>query len=204
MNFYVVGDSHSGTFNKSKYLTKQFWIGGVTMNSIGKYIDNFKSIHACPIEPVHYSIPNDGIVLVTVGEIDVRNHIHKQVELGRDINEICNTLVFNYINCIKMNRDLNGYNNIAILAVNPPRRGDDPSIEMKGTDDERKSYQVILNTYLASYCKEHSLYLLDLTSYYSDSDGFLDSTKRDSSVHLLFSDYIEESIEKMLEYFRVK
>jgi hypothetical protein len=204
MNFYTVGDSHSGIFSKSKHFTKQFWLGGVTMNRIGRDHLNFKSIDVCPIEPVHYSIPNDGVLLVTFGEIDVRNHIHKQVELGRDINEICNTLVMNYIRCIIMNRDLNGYKNIAILAVNPPRRGDDPSIEMKGTDDQRKSYQVILNIYLSFYCKEHSLYLLDLTSYYSDSDGFLDATKRDSTVHLLFSDYMEESIEKMLEYFRVK
>jgi hypothetical protein len=204
MNFYTVGDSHSGIFSKSKYFTKQFWLGGVTMNRIGRDNLNFKSMDVCPIEPVHYSIPNDGVLLVSVGEIDVRNHIHKQVELGRDINEICNTLVINYISCIKMNRELNGYNNIAILAVNPPRRDDDPSIEMKGTDDQRKSYQVILNIYLAFYCKEHSLYLLDLTSYYSDSDGFLDATKRDSTIHLLFSDYMEESIEKMLEYFKNK
>ena len=204
MNFYTVGDSHSGIFSKSKHFTKQFWLGGVTMNRIGRDHLNFKSIDVCPIEPVHYSIPNDGVLLVTFGEIDVRNHIHKQVELGRDINEICNTLVMNYIRCIIMNRDLNGYKNIAILAVNPPRRGDDPSIEMKGTDDQRKSYQVLLNLYLAHYCKETSLYLLDLTSYYSDSDGFLDASKRDPTVHLNFTDYMEESIETMLDHFKNK
>jgi hypothetical protein len=204
MNFYTVGDSHSIVFSKSKYFTKLFWLGGLTMNRIGREIINFKSIDACPIEPVHYSIPNDGVLLVSFGEIDVRNHIHKQVELGRTIDEICNTLVSGYINCILMNRELNEYNNIAILAINPPRRGDDQSIEMKGSDDQRKSYQLLLNSYLSRYCKEHSLYFLDLTSYYSDVDGFLDSNKRDASVHLIFSDYMEESIEKMLDHFKNK
>ena len=198
-----MGDSHSGVFSKSKYFTKQFWLGGLTMNRIGREIIDFKSIDACPIEPVHYSIPNDGIILVSFGEIDVRNHIHKQVELGRDINEICNTLVSNYIRCIIYNRELNGYN-IAILAINPPRRNDDPSIEMKGNDDQRKSYQVLLNLYLYHYCKDNSLYLLDLTSYYSDKDGFLDKNKRDDTIHLVFSDYMEESIEKMLDHFKNK
>jgi hypothetical protein len=174
------------------------------MNRIGRDNLNFKSMDVCPIEPVHYSIPNDGIVLVSFGEIDVRNHIHKQVELGRDINEICNTLVSNYIDCILINRELNEYKNLAILAINPPRRADGSSIEMKGTDDQRKSYQVLVNSYLAHYCKENSLYLLDLTSYYSDSNGFLDANKRDNSVHLVFSDYMEESIEKMLEHFKNK
>lgn len=203
MKFYTMGDSHSGVFSKSKYFTKQFWLGGLTMNRIGREIIDFKSIDACPIEPVHYSIPNDGIILVSFGEIDVRNHIHKQVELGRDINEICNTLVSNYIRCIIYNRELNGYN-IAILAINPPRRNDDPSIEMKGNDDQRKSYQVLLNLYLYHYCKDNSLYLLDLTSYYSDKDGFLDKNKRDDTIHLVFSDYMEESIEKMLDHFKNK
>ena len=203
MKFYTMGDSHSGVFSKSKYFTKQFWLGGLTMNRIGREIIDFKSIDACPIEPVHYSIPNDGIILVSFGEIDVRNHIHKQVELGRDINEICNTLVANYIRCIIYNRELNGYN-IAILAINPPRRNDDPSIEMKGNDDQRKSYQVLLNLYLYHYCKDNSLYFLDLTSYYSDKDGFLDKNKRDDTVHLVFSDYMEESIEKMLDHFKNK
>jgi hypothetical protein len=103
-----------------------------------------------------------------------------------------------------MYREINEYNNIAILAVNPPRRGGDQSIEMKGNDDQRKSYQVLLNSYLSRYCKEHSLYLLDLTSYYSDVDGFLDANKRDNTVHLVFSDYMEESIEKMLDHFKNK
>jgi len=204
MKLYTVGDSHSIIFSKSKHFTELFWLGGLTMNRIGRDLINFKSIDACPIEPVHYSIPNDGVLLVSFGEIDVRNHIHKQVELGRDINEICNTLVSNYIRCILINRELNGYKNLAILAINPPRKADDPSIEMKGSDDQRKRYQVLLNLYLAHYCKENSFYLLDLTSYYSDVDGFLDANKRDNTVHLVFSDYMEESIEKMLDHFKNK
>ena len=100
MNLYTVGDSHCNIFQKSKYITKVHWVGGLTMHRIGRDLINFKSIDVCIIEPVHYSIPNDGIVLVSFGEIDVRNHIHKQVELGRDIQEICNTLVCNYIECI--------------------------------------------------------------------------------------------------------
>ena len=75
---------------------------------------------------------------------------------------------------------------------------------MKGNDDQRKSYQVLLNLYLYHYCKDNSLYLLDLTSYYSDKDGFLDKNKRDDTIHLVFSDYMEESIEKMLDHFKNK
>jgi hypothetical protein len=138
MNLYTVGDSHSIIFQKSKYITKIHWLGGLTMHRVGRDLINLKSINACPIEPVHYSIPNDGIVLVSFGEIDVRNHIHKQVELGRDIHEICNTLVYNYIKCIVMNRVVNNYDKIAILAVNPPRRNDDPTIQMKGSNEQRK------------------------------------------------------------------
>ena len=50
----------------------------------------------------------------------------------------------------------------------------------------------------------NSFYFFDLNSYYSDSDGFLDSNKRDDSVHLIFSDFIDESIEKMIEYYKHK
>lgn len=204
MNLYTVGDSHCIIFQKSKYITKVYWVGGLTMHRIGRDLINFKSIDVCIIEPVHYSIPNDGIVLVSFGEIDVRNHIHKQVELGRDIQEICNTLVCNYIECIIMNRELNNYDKIAILAINPPRGNDDPIIEMKGSNEQRKSYQLLLNLYLKKYCEDNSLYFFDLTSYYTDADGMLDSNKRDNSVHISFSEFMEESIEKMLEYFKDK
>ena len=194
MNFYTTGDSHSIVFSKSKFCTKNYWLGGLTMNRVGRILLNFKSMDVWPIDPVHYSIPNDGILLVSFGEIDVRNHIHKQVGYGRDIHEICSTLVENYVGCLLINRQLNGYENIAILAINPPRRADDRSIEVKGSDKERKRYQVLLNTYLKKACEENSFYFFDLNSYYSDSDGFLDSNKRDDSVHLIFSDFIDESI----------
>jgi hypothetical protein len=120
--------------------------------------------------------------------------------LGRDIHEICNKLASDYILNLSINRERNGYSKIAVLAVNPCRRAT-PDIEMKGTDQQRKLYHDTLNFYLKSYCDAASIYFLDLNPYYTDSDGMLNDSLRDASVHVLFTQHVDDEIIKMFNYF---
>jgi hypothetical protein len=78
MKLYSFGDSHSIVFEKSTHTTQNFWFGGWTMHRFGRDFLNLTDIHCSPIDYRHYSIPNDGILLSSFGEIDVRNHIHEK------------------------------------------------------------------------------------------------------------------------------
>jgi hypothetical protein len=205
MKIYTIGDSHSIVYDKSDLVENYFWLGGMTMHRVGTQLINFNNVECDPLGwgKEIKSVPTDGIVIASFGEIDVRNHIYKQVCMGRNEDEILCTLVNNYIEALKLNNIK--YKYIACASIAPVRKDfENEHIPVKGTNEDRLRYTLKLNYLLNLELPKHGFYFLNLYPYYCNSDGYLidDDNYRDNSVHLKHSKYMDEQLKKMIEHFK--
>jgi hypothetical protein len=94
---YIYGDSHAHySFKNLKLPYIDLHQASITMHRIGRdnKIINFKNKENLKI--------ND-IIILAYGEVDCRCHIQRQIDMGRNEDEIINELVTNYIRTIKNN-----------------------------------------------------------------------------------------------------
>ena len=92
---YVFGDSHA----KFNFIDCPFPIKILEENSITMYrVGRDKEI-------IHFNkqyLGKENVFVFCFGEIDCRAHITKQVELGREKEEIIKSLVDSYLNTIRL------------------------------------------------------------------------------------------------------
>lgn len=204
MKVYTVGDSHCIPYQDSSLIAKVHWIGSVTMHRVGRDLLNFAYI---PCDPAGFgfeikSVPTDGIVIVSFGEIDIRNNIYKQiVEKNRNEDEIIETLVIKYKDALDFNAKI--YPRLAVAAIVPPRRNYEADIFVKcGSDEDRLRFTIKMNKALKEMIEKTSYYYLEFYEIYKDNDGFLCDTLRDSSIHIKHSSEMDLAIQKMISHFR--
>ncbi len=154
-------------------------LGPRTMHRIGRdglAILNFKK----------HNIQNDDVVVLTFGEIDVRCHIGKQHdETKRDLDEILNTLVNNYMRTINLNRAQYANVSCVIMETMPPSKdGFNPNYPFWGTLADRANITKKLNARLLEACCEHNILYLPMHDLYANSDGTLNMTLSDGCVHV--------------------
>lgn len=204
MKIYTIGDSHSIVYSKSKYVDNYFWLGAFTMHRVGTRLVNFNNVECDPLGfgKEIKSVPTDGIVISSFGEIDVRNNIYKQVCLGRHEDEIICTLVNNYIEALKLNKIK--YKYIACPSIVPVRKNyESEQTPVRGSDEDRLRYTLKLNYLLQTQLPKHGIYFLNLYPYYCTQDGYLidDEKYRDPSVHIQHTEHMDKELLKMIEYF---
>jgi hypothetical protein len=184
---HLYGDSHVRfCFNNFLVPHINHSEDGVTMHRVGRdnTIINFDSIKH----------DYNSILCFEYGEIDCRCQISKQIELGRDEDEIIYTLVTKYMNTISNNVKI--YKKIVIVAVIPPTNyaeaiimhgyanhnypitGDNQTI-IRYTNKVNQMLELISNTFGYIY--------FDPYDYYKNADGSLNGEFTHDYVHILYN-----------------
>lgn len=191
---YVFGDSHAD-FNMRGFNMQHInlYQVSITMYRIGRdnNIINFSS---------SYNSSNN-IFLLFYGEVDCRCHIYRQIQLGRELNEIIEELVSAFFNTIKNN--ITDYKQIIISSITPPIcKEKHESIHgptthefpFIGTDTERVLYTTLMNNKLSEYCHKYNYTFLDTYDHYSNENGLLYFEKSDYSCHIIDNKFIHDRI----------
>lgn len=120
-----------------------------------------------------YPVQENDIVLFLFGEVDARAHIGKQRdEKNRDLEEILESLVQNYMTTIKNN--LEQYNKLTcvVSSIMPPcdyQRN--IYLPFYGILEDRVLITQSLNNCLERHCQLNGFLFLDIYSLYAKADG---------------------------------
>jgi len=173
---HLYGDSHcDNCFKNLKLEHKNFW-QSITMYRVGR--DN-KIINF---------VDSKNIVLV-YGEIDCRTNIGKQINLGRNEDEIIETLITNYFKTIANT----SFDKIIIVGIIPPTKQNDyekihgPILHKHPfvhSDEDRVRYTKKMNHLLNEYCNKYNYIYFNPFDYYTREDGTLKYEFSDLTVHL--------------------
>ena len=179
---YIYGDSHARAFNNLKLHHKNLHCSSITMFRIGRdnIIINFnKDI-----------IKKDDIIILSYGEVDCRCHIQRQINLGRNEDDIINELVNNYLKTIK-NNTMNLDVKIIIVGVIPPTKvSEHPILSIThdfpfiGSDEDRVRYTNKVNKVLEDMSNRYNYIYFNPYSYYTREDGTLKHELSDTYLHL--------------------
>jgi hypothetical protein len=130
--------------------------------------------------------PNDTIILA-YGEVDCRGHIGKQIDLGRQEEDVITELTSEYIDTIR--RVVTGH--VVVVAVIPPTthaeyRAENPDggFPFVSSDADRVRYTKKVNQSLAVLCKQNGFVLFDPYGPYTREDGCLRRELSDGNVHV--------------------
>lgn len=190
---YTIGDSHSsaehsfwGTLKIPNVEVDCFHERAMLMHSFNKHFKDQSPINVDGItnfDRKHY-------IIFCFGEIDCRNHVHKYVSKERTYKDVIDELVIDYINIIVAQQKL--HKNITYGAYNivPPFKyseddfQNNPDLPAKGSNTERQSYVIYMNSKLKELCEINNLLFFDIYKESCDEDGFLQKRKSDGNVHI--------------------
>lgn len=177
-SIHIFGDSHAAEFSEIPNCTVH-WLGPITMHRVGR--DSVTFLHL----PSH-GIQEGQIVIFTFGEIDARCHIGRQRDLfNRNLEEIIDTLVKSYIDTILINRSLYQKLTCIVFSVTPPTNYNfNPQYPYYGTIEDRVIITQMLNNKLLEICKYFNIPFLDVYKDYANSDGTLNISFSDGTVHI--------------------
>lgn len=177
----IYGDSHPLLLFKGLSIEhRNLFDFGKTMFRVGRdqEIINFRKSHN----------HEDGIFCLAYGEVDVRAHIGKQVQLGRHHATVCKELVEAYFQAIKKN--IVKYKAIIIIAVPPPvdpndhRHAHSSPLPFVGTNSDRVIYTKDMNAVLEFACKQAGYHFLNPFDFYVRPDGMLNYELSDGCIHI--------------------
>jgi len=195
---YIFGDSHS-FYNFNGLIYPHTFLGeySVTMYRIGRdavlpnFLEEFNNF--------------ENTFIFNYGEIDCRCQIGKQINLGRNLEEICNELCINYFKTI--NSNIAKYKKIIVVCVTPPMsRPYFESINEPITheypfihdDISRIEYTITLNSFLEKECNKNNYHFLNFYNKYSNESGLLNPSLSDNLVHISDNRYVLESLYEVL------
>ena len=139
--------------------------------------------------------PND-IICLLYGEVDCRCHVKKQINLGRQENEVIESLVCDYFKTIKNNiNTIHNSDSIKVIIfgvipttrqhelekVNGPITHEFPFV---GTDEERVRFSNYMNILLKKYAIDNNYYYFYHYEYCTNDDGTLKFELSDTIGHL--------------------
>lgn len=187
-NIIIIGESHA-TFNFAN-------MDNVNIKSIGSY-----TMHRVGRDQLEFKdLTNPGCIAVfCFGEIDVRMHIYKQVQLGRNEDEIIDTLTINYIKTIVKQKE-NGVIPV-IMSITPPN-STEPNPMAVGENKHRSRYCYKMNESLRKLCAENSIDFLDVYDKYKDENGLLRTELSDGNYHIKQNSMVIEAFNNLLEEMR--
>lgn len=187
---FATGDSHAHhSFLDIEGVTvfPPYGFQSVTMHKVGRDKLEFLDLKQA-------GIPSDSTVIFLFGEVDCRCHVKRQIEeKGRTMEEVIDTLVDNYVDCIRKNQILLPQLTIILASVVPPvRRLEYEALNgplnngfpFVGTDAERSAFTRYMNNRLAQHAKANDWTFLDIHSEYADVDGMFRYELSDKCVHV--------------------
>lgn len=202
---FVIGDSHA---------TYSFSINGITYprvtHSLRIATPNSWTMHKVGRDNIDFTcigFPKESIMLLSFGWIDINfQHIDKQITLGRNVDEIIDTLVNGYINILIQNRD-RGQKYIGVMNILPPTTDDDKTIFTSVLPDGPSSIEIRanftkkMNYLLKQKCIEFNLLYLNLHDAYVNDDGSLKKEFSDGNVHLKTFIYHDKCFDEMFSTY---
>lgn len=201
---YIYGDSHANYSFKNLALPHHnFYENSITMFRIGRdnNIINFKK------EDIAKDISDtNNIIIISYGEIDCRCHIHRQINLQRDENDIIHELVNNYINAIH-NHTIELGAKIIIVGVIPPTTQSDyenlngqilHDFPFIGSNEDRVRYTQQTNKLLEDLSNKNKFIYFNPYHYYTRDDGTLKYELSDNIVHIGDNTYF---LDKFIELY---
>jgi hypothetical protein len=192
---YIFGDSHARfNFKNLPVENQNLHVNSITMHRVGRdnEIINFR-------ENMNHQ---DNTFIITYGEVDCRCHIHKQLSMQRDLNEIVQKLVDDF--CLTISNKIKRYKKIIVCSVVPPIRkseaiGESPEFPRLGTDEERVLFTKLINEQLKINCNKFNFVYFDIYNLYARDDGTLDLELSDKICHIQENELI---INKILEILK--
>jgi len=183
---YIYGDSHAHySFKNLKLPHNNLWRASITMHRIGRdnHIINFVN---------NENLQSNDIIILAYGEIDCRCHVQRQVDMGRNEDEIINELVTNYIRTIKNNITEAIVNAIIVGVIPPTKQTEHDALHgpimhefpFVGSDEDRVRYTRKVNNALEAAAKNNNYIYFNPYSYYTRDDGTLNRELSDLNVHL--------------------
>lgn len=175
------------------------WVS-TTMHVIGKSsleVLNFKN----------FGVQNGEIVLLHFGGIDAyHGHIERQYMVGRDLNEIVETLAQDFIETIITNQKNYDQLKIVIMAVLPPCiLAHNKNAFTKHITNMSYEYFVALanrtlNNVLANHCKINNFLFFNVNSLFEDARGILRHELSDGEHHVKprFNYIIKQNLIKLI------
>lgn len=191
---YIYGDSHAHfSFNNLNLPYNDLWKASITMYRIGRdnQIINFRNNKIIKFRNNKILQIND-IIIFVYGEVDCRCHIQRQIDMGRNEDDIINELVTNYMRTIKNNITVANVN-IIIVGVIPPTKQTDyeghhgpimHEFPFVGSDESRVRYTNKVNKLLEELANDNKYIYFNPYSYYTRDDGTLKHELSDLNVHL--------------------
>ena len=198
---YIYGDSHANfSFkNLQRYFPcNNYYENSITMYRIGRdnNIINYRNEQT-----------KDDIIILVYGEVDCRCHVQRQIDMGRNEDDIINELVHNYFITIKNN--ITKFKKIIITGVIPPVKRNDFEIlhgpilhelPFIGTDEDRVRYTKKMNELLEKLSNKNGYIYFNPYDYYTRPDGTLKFELSDKLVHIGDNEKIIEKIRWCVEY----
>ena len=195
---FIYGDSHAKkSFLNLNLPFRDYHQQSITMHRIGR--DNI-IIHFNPQEP-----DENSIICLSYGEVDCRCHVQRQINLGRNEDEVIQELVVNYLNTIVNN--VMKYKKVVLVAVIPTTKQSDyenmhgpidHDFPFVGSDEDRARFTTKMNTLLEQICNENPDFIFfDPYPYYKREDGTLKFELSDTYGHILQNAFFLEKFEEL-------
>lgn len=203
MTIHTFGDSHSRTDGVAGWDfcddVISHWLGAILCYSFGR--DKLKR---CNINKDEYNLKDGDTVVFSFGEIDCRCQIHKYITQDNSYQKIIDEIINGYESAIKTNLDNCKINlkNVCIHNVVPTvekyNTYENPDYPYLGSDQERKNYVIYFNKCLKDICQKNDWIFIDVYTYYSDENGFLNKSLSDGNVHIKDGKYLKEFVNTYL------
>ena len=186
---FIIGDSHANWgFSNMGQLGYLFayndeikipfhihWTPSVTMQEVNQHGLNI----------AHYGVRENDIAVFVFGEVDVRYNIGRQRDHDhRDLNEILDSLVVNYIRVVSNNKKHYNIVYCIVMEVMPPSAYYYAQAPFYGTIEDRVYITHELNKKLRHACEANNILFLPLHDIYANADGSFNLALSDGGVHI--------------------
>ena len=193
---YIYGDSHANaSFKNLRLEYRDLHYPSITMFRIGRdnIIINFNKD----------MIKKGDFIVISYGEVDCRCHVQRQIDIGKNEDDVINELVNAYIKTIK-NNTLDLEAKVVIVGVIPPTSQSDfneqnHEFPSTGKDEDRVRYTVKVNKLLEELSLENDFIYFNPYSYYTRENGTLKFEFSDNTIHLGDNSYFLEKFTELYE-----
>jgi hypothetical protein len=145
---------------------------------------------------------SESIIILCYGEVDCRCHIQRQIDLGREEDDIIYELVTAYFNTIK--NSIITCKKVLVCAIIPPTNQEKyerihgpitHEFPFVGSDEDRIRFTRKMNQLIQHKCTEYNYIFFDPYAPYCDEQGCLNRELSDTTVHVKETRFVLEQLQ---------
>ncbi len=130
-------------------------------------------------------LKKDDLIIFCMGEIDCRCHVRDKSK-EKDWQQVIREIVFPYLKKIK--ELTNNFSEVYVYNVTPTRNVPEHEVgefPFRGEPEERRDYTLYMNKVIMENCGKFGLKFFDIYSSIVCSEGFLNPSQSDGSIHVI-------------------